>query len=98
VLLRAGQPPVLLPGGREPDLEPGERLVAVDLETRAPADAVERGRLAHDALGSTMFRIGAVRLAAGERDDLEGLVPDYVTLPRGVHATSGEVAWSRDPR
>jgi tRNA threonylcarbamoyl adenosine modification protein YeaZ len=98
VLLRAGEVPVLLPGGRDPDTQPGERLVAVDLETRAPADAVERGRRAHDGLGAAMFRIGAARLAAGERDDLEGLVPDYVTLPRGVQATSGEVAWSRDPR
>lgn len=98
VLVRAGETPLLLPGGRDPDLEPGERLVAVDLETRAPSDAVERGRRAHDGLGSALFRIGAARLAAGERDDLEGLVPDYVTLPRGVQATSGEVAWSRDPR
>ena len=31
-------------------------------------------------------------------DDLEALVPDYVTLPRGVSATTGEVAWSHDPR
>jgi hypothetical protein len=98
VLVRPGETPLLLPGGRDPDLEPGERLVAVDLETRAPSDAVERGRRAHDGLGPALFRIGAARLAAGERDDLEGLVPDYVTLPRGVKATSGEVAWSRDPR
>jgi len=25
-------------------------------------------------------------------------VPDYVTLPRGVTATTGEVAWSHDLR
>ena len=26
------------------------------------------------------------------------LVPDYVTLPRGVTALTGEVTWSLDPR
>jgi len=31
-------------------------------------------------------------------DDLARLVPEYVTLPRGVAASGGEVAWSRDPR
>jgi hypothetical protein len=25
-------------------------------------------------------------------------VPEYVTLPRGVTAMAGEVAWSHDPR
>jgi hypothetical protein len=47
---------------------------------------------------AALVRIGAERLTAGEADDLARLVPEYVTLPRGVAATSGEVAWSRDPR
>ena len=42
--------------------------------------------------------LGAARLAAGQVDDLAGLVPEYVTLPRGVPPRSGEVSWSRDPR
>ena len=42
--------------------------------------------------------IGAARIAAGEVDDLARLVPEYVTLPRGAAPSSGEVAWSRDPR
>ena len=50
------------------------------------------------ALAAELLRLGAARLAAGDADDLALLVPDYVTLPRGVAATSGEVAWSRDPR
>ena len=29
-------------------------------------------------------------------DDLARLVPEYVTLPRGVQSESGEVAWSHD--
>ena len=98
VVVRHGAAPALLPGGSDPDLRSGERLVAIDLDGRAPADAVERGLAAHDGLAAALLRIGAARLAAGERDDLEGLVPEYVTLPRGVRATSGEVAWSRDRR
>jgi len=35
---------------------------------------------------------------SGSADDLAGLVPEYVTLPRGVTRHPGEVAWSRDPR
>ena len=44
------------------------------------------------------MRLGTARFAAGDLDDLARLVPDYVTLPRGVRASSGEVAWSHDPR
>ena len=98
VLVRAGEPSRLLPGGTEPELWPGEVLLAVDLEGRAPADALERGSEARDGLAAALLRLGAARLAEGGGDDLEALVPDYVTLPRGVTATTGEVAWSHDPR
>jgi tRNA threonylcarbamoyl adenosine modification protein YeaZ len=98
VLVRAGEPSRLLPGGVEPELGSGEVLVAVDLEDRAPPDALERGSEARDGLAAALLRLGAERLAHGGGDDLEALVPDYVTLPRGVTATTGEVAWSHDPR
>ena len=99
VLVRPGEPSQLLPGGTEPELRSGERLVAVDLDGRAPQDALERGRIAHDGLAAALLRLGAERLAAESTgDDLEALVPDYVTLPRGVTALTGEVAWSHDPR
>jgi tRNA threonylcarbamoyl adenosine modification protein YeaZ len=98
LVVRRGGHPELLPGGREPELAAGERLVAVDLADRAPADAVERGELAHAGLGAALLRLGAARLRAGAADDLAELVPDYVTLPRGVTGEAGEVAWSRDPR
>ena len=42
--------------------------------------------------------LGAARLATGDVDDLAGLVPEYVTLPRGVTTEGGEVAWSHDRR
>jgi tRNA threonylcarbamoyl adenosine modification protein YeaZ len=98
VLVRAGEPSRLLPGGTDPELRPGEVLLAVDLDGRAPADALARGADARDGLAAALLRLGAERLAQGGGDDLEALVPDYVTLPRGVTATTGEVAWSHDPR
>lgn len=104
LVVRAGTRPVALPAGTEPNLGPGERLVAVDLDGRAPAEAVELGEVAHRGLSRALLRAGAPRLAvldqdeAARADELETLVPDYVTLPRGVHATGGAMAWSRDPR
>ncbi|HTG41324.1 MAG TPA: tRNA (adenosine(37)-N6)-threonylcarbamoyltransferase complex dimerization subunit type 1 TsaB [Methylomirabilota bacterium] len=98
VAVRSGQLPELLPGGDEPTIDVRDRIVAVDLEGRAPADAVARGDAARNGLARALFRLGAARLAAGELDDLAGLVPEYVTLPRGIRASSGEVTWSRDHR
>lgn len=98
ILVRPGGRPELLPGGVEPDLAPGEQLVAVDLEGRAPADALERGERARSILGQALIRIGAERLRSGAVDDLAELVPEYVTLPRGVSGQGGEVAWSHDRR
>ncbi len=84
VLSRTGETPVILPGGTDPDLRPGERLVAVDLAGRAPDDALARGDAARAGLAATLLAVGAARLAAGDADDLARLVPEYVTLPRGV--------------
>lgn len=98
ILVRPGTRPERLPGGTDPELALGEWLVAVDLEGRAPADAVERGERARERLAPTLIRLGAERLRRGAADDLAGLVPEYVTLPRGVTTQGGEVTWSRDPR
>lgn len=98
VAVRPGQPPELLPGGTEPAIGDDDQLVAVDLDGRAPAAAAARGDAARDGLAAALYRIGGARLAAGEPDDLAGLVPEYVTLPRGIRASSGEVTWSRDHR
>jgi tRNA threonylcarbamoyl adenosine modification protein YeaZ len=98
VLVRSGKRPALLPGGGEPELTDGERLVAVDLEGRAPEDALAMGRQAVRGLATVLLRRGAERLARGDADDLARLVPEYVTLPRGVTEAKGKVAWSRDPR
>jgi hypothetical protein len=98
LLVRGGSPPVPLPAGSEPDLRPFERIVAVDLDGRASADELERGNRAVAGLGRELIRLGAARLASGTGSELEALVPDYVTLPRGVRAASDDVAWSRDHR
>jgi tRNA threonylcarbamoyl adenosine modification protein YeaZ len=99
VVARAGAPARLLPAGHDLDgLRADDVLVAIDLDDRAPHDAVERGARARDGLGAQLLRLGATRLATSGADDLAGLVPEYVTLPRGVAVAAGEVTWSPDPR
>ena len=98
VLVRHAEAPRLLPAGSDPDDWDERALVAVDLEGRAPAPAVRRGEGARVGLGAALLEIGAERLRADETDDVARLVPEYVTLPRGIRAGTGEIAWSRDPR
>ncbi len=92
VLSRPGQPPRIVPGGTDPGLSPDERLVAVDLEGRVPAAASTLGATALTGLAAALLRSGAARLARGDSDDLALLVPEYVTLPRGVRALVPETA------
>ena len=96
LLVREGMPAELLPTGTDPALGAGTWLVAVDLADRAPQDAVERGEAARAGLAAALLAMGAERLGRGDVDDLATLVPEYVTLPRGVRAVVGEVEWSRD--
>jgi len=97
IVVRHGEAPRLLPGGTDPELASGERLVASDLADRAPAEALAAGELARAGLGAALLAAGAAALGTG-RSELETLVPEYVTLPRGARAAAGTVAWSRDPR
>lgn len=99
IVVGHGAPARLVLAGEEPEAgaNPGS-LVAIDLAGRAPADAVERGEAARARLGRALVAIGATRFAAGDVDDLTQLVPQYVTLPRGVRGEIGEVSWSRDRR
>jgi tRNA threonylcarbamoyladenosine biosynthesis protein TsaB len=97
VVVAAGRP-TRLAAGEEPELAEGTTLVAVDLAGRAPEEATALGDRALAGLGAALLRLGARRLAADDVDDLAGLVPEYVTLPRGIERESGAVTWSHDPR
>jgi len=98
IVVRRDASPALLVGSDDPVLAPGEALVAIDLDERAAAEALERGETARAGLGAALIALGAARLARSDADDLARLVPDYVTLPRGVTAETGEVSWSRSTR
>jgi tRNA threonylcarbamoyl adenosine modification protein YeaZ len=96
VVVIAGEA-VLLRGGEEPELEVGATLVAVDLPERAPAAALALGATAEAGLAASLLSLGIGPLAAGG-EDVARLVPEYVSLPRGVTAQKGEVKWSHDHR
>jgi tRNA threonylcarbamoyl adenosine modification protein YeaZ len=98
VAVRPGRLPERLVGGREPDLGPSAVVVAVDLANRADPAAVARGGRAQAGLAGALVHLGAARLAAGATDDVARLVPEYVTLPRGVASSTGGIEWSRDHR
>ena len=101
VLVRAGESPVVMPGGEpEEALVPTDRVLAVDLDGRASEAALALGRQAVAGLPAVLLRLGAARLAAGDVDDPERLVPAYASRPRGATGgdAEGGVAWSRDPR
>jgi tRNA threonylcarbamoyl adenosine modification protein YeaZ len=97
-LLIHGTTTAILPPGADIDLPASTLLIAVDLAGRAPEEAIQRGESAIRGFAETLLTLGCRRLAAGETDDLAELVPQYVTLPRGVARQTGEVEWSRDPR
>ena len=98
VRVSGGGEPEVLHGADAASIGAGD--VAVNLDGRAPAEAIERGRAAADRLPASLVRLGAARLAAGDADDPERLVPRYASPPRGMPAgePAGGVAWSRDPR
>lgn len=90
--------PRLVVGGSDPFGGTGDALlVAVDLDG-APLAARSAGERALGGLARALVELGSARLARGEVDDLSELGPVYVTLPRGIRARSGEIAWSRDLR
>ena len=98
IVVRAGTTPELVRGGDDPELASGEWLVALDLADRAPADAVALGERARARLADELASMGVPQLADASVASMAALVPDYVTLPRGILAEHGEVEWSRDPR
>lgn len=92
-LVRGGAARLAPPWEDGEDPAPGAALVAVDLAGRADPAAVSRGDAALDDLAPALLALGCARLRAGA-DDGSAVGPEYVTLPRGVAAVAGEVAWS----
>ena len=88
--------PRLVSGGADLELDAAATVIAVDLDGRAAADDLARGSGARERLAESLLALGAARLEAGDADDVARLVPEYVSLPRGVAAASGEMAWSLD--
>jgi tRNA threonylcarbamoyl adenosine modification protein YeaZ len=95
-----GRDPVLRPpdGDLQTELG-GADAISVDL---APdvlgAVATARGEQALAGLAGAMLKILDERLAAGAADDVSGLVPAYVALPRGIRPTEEGMTWSPDLR
>lgn len=94
---RLSAPPTFITAGADPAVPSGARLLVLDLPD-APAAAREAGERARDGLAAALLRLGTPILAKAGPADLAELVPVYVTLPRGIGAPGGPIAWSRDPR
>jgi tRNA threonylcarbamoyladenosine biosynthesis protein TsaB len=94
---RAGHPgrPTRLTADMVLSLDPEALSIAVDLPGRASEEAEALGAQAQRRLGETLLRLGAHRLSAGDADDPASLVPEYVTLPRGVAREAAGVTLSR---
>jgi tRNA threonylcarbamoyladenosine biosynthesis protein TsaB len=90
----------LLPAAQVPSaIERGDLVLAVDLaDDELGTAAAELGRRAQAGLAGAMADAAAQAIGAGRSDDLAGLVPSYVALPRGVASAQAEVAWSPDLR
>lgn len=87
--------PVRLPGAVRPPLTARTTVLAVDLEGRAAAAEEALGRRALAALPAALLALGRKRLELRGGDDLAALVPEYVTLPRGVEREAGGVILAR---
>ena len=94
------QPPLLLPAGAVASaVLSGDMLVAVDLPAgEADAAAADLGQRAQSGLAGALASAASEALAAGRSADVATLVPQYVALPRGVPASTEEMAWSPDLR
>jgi hypothetical protein len=99
VAVRHGRPSRRIPGGTtDPGYEPGDVIVAVDLEGRSEPAAAARGPAPSSVL---LLRSQRAEPSRAGSDDPERLVPEYVSLPRGAGAgldLEAGMEWSRDHR
>jgi tRNA threonylcarbamoyl adenosine modification protein YeaZ len=87
--------PTRLPGAKRAELPPGCTVLAIDLGDRATSAEAALGRRALDAFPAALLSLGRSRLEATGGDDLAELVPEYVSLPRGVEREAGGVILAR---
>ncbi len=100
VEVRHDRPARRIQGGIDPGRQPGDVIVAVDLEGRSDPAAAALGAGALLGLAAALLALGRARLEHGS-DDPERLVPEYVSLPRGAGDgldLEAGMAWSRDHR
>jgi hypothetical protein len=57
-------------------------------------EAAELGAVAVEGLPAALLSMAWERLEAGDVDDLAGLIPAYVALPRGVRRAAEDLGWS----
>ena len=87
ILVRAGAAPALLPADRGPSSDPADVAGRGRPRRPRPAEALRPWRVgARRGWPRRSSGSAAARLGRGDVDDLARLVPDYVTLPRGVAA------------
>jgi len=98
-LARPGSDPELVgPGGLTKALG-GSPAFSVDLGDEVlGVEAVRLGEAAMEGLPRALLLLALERLEAGESDDIAGLIPAYVALPRGVRRAAEDLGWSPDLR
>jgi tRNA threonylcarbamoyladenosine biosynthesis protein TsaB len=96
-LARPGTAPVLVaPDGLEEAVR--ERtVIGIDMDAAVLGhEAAELGAVAVEGLAAALLSMASERLEAGDVDDLAGLIPAYVALPRGVRRAAEDLGWSPD--
>jgi tRNA threonylcarbamoyladenosine biosynthesis protein TsaB len=96
----AGRDPVLRPPGGDLAADVGaDGAIAVDMQGDVlGAAAASRGEMALAGLAAAMLALLDERLARGDADDVAGLVPAYVALPRGIAEAAEGMTWLPDLR
>jgi tRNA threonylcarbamoyladenosine biosynthesis protein TsaB len=96
---RAGADPVLVAPGSLVAAIANEPVLTVDMDPGVLGEAAaELGRRALEGLPAALLALALGRLSSGSTDDVAGLVPAYVALPRGVSVAAEELGWSPDLR
>lgn len=89
----------LVPPGELAEALEDRAALSVDIEADIlGVDAAALGDTALAGMATALLGLAAERLAAGEADSIERLVPAYVALPRGVRQGAEELGWSPDLR